>query len=131
MADAYKKEQERLEQMMQDILSDDEGSLFGEVYLSDEYHTDDTASSDDSDSSSDHFRRKRKRVPKKRKLVIRDEKSSNPGNFTFFQYHILILEFGFFFLQIFLYLLRVGLQNKLIRITQPTVSLVCIMSYST
>lgn len=89
MAYAYKKDQEHLEKLMQEILSDEEGSLFGDVYLSDEYHTDNIDSSDDSDSSVSFG--KRKRAPKKRKL-IRGEKSSNPGKFRFFQYLIRILK---------------------------------------
>lgn len=46
---AYEKEQDKLEYLMQEMVSEDENSLFGDDTLSDEYHAE---SSDEGSASS-------------------------------------------------------------------------------
>lgn len=57
---AYEKEQDELEKLMQEMLSEDENSVFGDVYLSDEYQPESgNESSGSSTLSITHKRRKK------------------------------------------------------------------------
>lgn len=58
---AYEKEQAKLENLMQEMLSEDENSLFGDIYLSDEYHTESSDESSDSSTLSDRRPKRRKK----------------------------------------------------------------------
>ncbi|KAK9679085.1 Alcohol dehydrogenase transcription factor Myb/SANT-like [Popillia japonica] len=71
---AYEKEQRRLEKLLQEMLSDDENSLFGDVYLSDEFSMENAESCvSDSDSSSGNLiKPKRKKVRAFRASIIED-----------------------------------------------------------
>lgn len=63
---SYEKEQSRLHNLMQELLSDEENSPFGDVYSSDEYHPE-SYNSSDSDSSllSASFRKSKRMKMKK------------------------------------------------------------------
>ncbi|KAK4887394.1 hypothetical protein RN001_003665 [Aquatica leii] len=61
---AYEKEQAKLEKIMQEMLSEDEDSVFGDVYLSDEYQPESgNESSGPSTLSITHKRRKKNTIP--------------------------------------------------------------------
>ncbi|KAG5892084.1 hypothetical protein JTB14_011986 [Gonioctena quinquepunctata] len=61
---SYEKEQLRLQNLMQELLSDEKNSLFGDVYTSDEYHPESDDSSDSDSSSLSASFRKSKRMKK-------------------------------------------------------------------
>ncbi|KAG5860741.1 hypothetical protein JTB14_012140 [Gonioctena quinquepunctata] len=62
---SYEKEQSRLQNLMQEFLSDEKNSLFGDVYTSDEYHPESDDSSDSDSSLLSASFRKSKRMKMK------------------------------------------------------------------
>ncbi|XP_023017729.2 uncharacterized protein [Leptinotarsa decemlineata] len=68
---SYEQEQLHLQKLMQELLSDEENSLFGDVYLSDEYQIEsDDCSDSDSSSTSTSFR-------KSKRIKLKATKSSD------------------------------------------------------
>lgn len=86
---AYEKEQARLEKLMQEVLSEDEDSLFGDIYLSDYQLESGSESSGSSTLSFTPKRRKKNIVPQKSlcgKCYFTFSIWNNPNNNKFQQF---------------------------------------------